>query len=110
MTRIEDKIRTLLQEAEATAARPVANGVGIRTAEMILQHGQMLYLLPQYLESILGERSTYAKLVQKVSRLLELCSVESDGSADWVRAFEQGRAGEVRRVLNDIRKLMEGEV
>ena len=109
MSKIEDKIQALLQEAEATAARPIANGAGVRTAEMILQHGQMLYLLPQYLASIHGERAIYARLTQKVSRLLALCCIESDGSAGWTQAFEQGRAGEVRRVLNDIRKLMQGE-
>jgi hypothetical protein len=97
----------LWEEANSDAHLPAMDRT--RHARVIINESRFRNILPRLVAHHLGSREKFVKLTRLAEKLVSLCTVQSDGSAPWTEAFEQGRAGEVRRVLNDIRKLIGGE-
>lgn len=92
------RAKDLLERGRATRALPRSDPR--RAAEMILQHGEFLELLPELLAYLEGYRTEHLTLTSLVYELLGTVTGNSTGPVNWMTELPPGTAPAFRRVLN----------
>lgn len=101
------QVQELLQECEATYQRPRSEPE--RTAEMILQHGQLRLLLRDLSAYHDGYRTEHVLLTSMVFELLGALTANTAGRSDWMTEIPPGTAPGFRRALNKLVNYMREE-
>jgi hypothetical protein len=107
MADFHKQVQELLAECEATYQRPRSSP--LRTAEMILQHGQLRLLLRDLAAYHEGYKTEHVLLTSMVFETLGALTANTAGRSDWMTEIPPGTAPGFRRALNRLIQYMREE-